>query len=471
VTIWTDNPNDIDKNKYFSDPNKVTVNSLPEPNSLSLTSTKTPFVLGTGDQEEDGATVDLSNTPGSPPEIELPTNSNGENISGVLFRGEHLDGPPSNFYFDSERSFDDVVKLDDPVQGLERFADWNDISSFKFDELDVGELNLASNSKDVLGIVGESSIDLDSSLENENTSPDDQPRSLFIATQDGPLTVNADPGDDFEYDLDNENNWFFYARGANSNLTFESTFSAIDPGSNSSLTSGGEIRAFAENNIDVQSGAKLEAREVKARAGNTIDLSNSSQLRALVENGASGGLVSVRTQDGPVVMKADSSEDEIKLETCESSCSLSNLSGEVLVESGLASGHNGRIETKNAKLRADTLKMKSYGPSGELIVGKGTTLSASDQMKLYAPGSSGKVLFKNNVTLNGGGDIDIAASTVEIVNGAVVTNPNPVEGGPSTNVYSDNHNYGKSGFGKFEHTPDKDPLDERPAFNDDNLGS
>ena len=88
-------------------------------------------------------------------------------------------------------------------------------------------------------------------------------------------------------------------------------------------------------------------------------------------------------------------------------------------------------------------------------------------ISLYAPGSNGTVDFTNNVTLSGTSVKQIAANTVIINNGKIVT----VLGPSAVNVYTNNANYsgyGGNGFtsgtfaGKGANTPQ--PLSAAPHF-------
>ena len=81
---------------------------------------------------------------------------------------------------------------------------------------------------------------------------------------------------------------------------------------------------------------------------------------------------------------------------------------------------NGTITFNNASVHADVLKVGALGTNGVLNIGAGT-LSGDTTLKLYASGSNGRIDFVSNATLNSESNVLIAANTVTINNGIVVT--------------------------------------------------
>ena len=81
---------------------------------------------------------------------------------------------------------------------------------------------------------------------------------------------------------------------------------------------------------------------------------------------------------------------------------------------------DGAITFNNASINADVFKTRVFGANGTLTVGGGA-LSGNTELKLYAPGSNGRVDFISNVTLNSESNVILAAQTVTINNGVVVT--------------------------------------------------
>jgi len=103
-------------------------------------------------------------------------------------------------------------------------------------------------------------------------------------------------------------------------------------------------------------------------------------------------------------------------------------------------GANGIINLTNATLMADTIKVGALGANGTLNIGGGT-ISADTLIHLYAGGSNGTIDFNGNVTLSGNSAKMIAANTVIINNGNIVT----ILGPSPASVFTNHPNY--TGFG------------------------
>jgi len=95
---------------------------------------------------------------------------------------------------------------------------------------------------------------------------------------------------------------------------------------------------------------------------------------------------------------------------------------------------------QNVNVRGDVVKIGAFGGNGQLRIGGGI-IDASNTIKLYAPGSDGEIRFTNDVTLSGSSLKTIAANTVTIDSGKLVT----INGGRAAQVFTRNANY--SGFG------------------------
>jgi FecR protein len=81
---------------------------------------------------------------------------------------------------------------------------------------------------------------------------------------------------------------------------------------------------------------------------------------------------------------------------------------------------DGAITFNNVTAHADVLKVGALGTNGVLTIGGGS-LSGDTMLKLYAGGSNGAIDFVSNVTLSSETNVLIAANTVTINNGVVVT--------------------------------------------------
>jgi hypothetical protein len=107
---------------------------------------------------------------------------------------------------------------------------------------------------------------------------------------------------------------------------------------------------------------------------------------------------------------------------------------------------SGTFTLNNVTIAADTVKVGVFGTNGTLRIGGGRGISATTLLHLYAPGSNGIVDFVSNVTLSStNSPVAIAANTVTIENGVVVT----IGGTTPANVFTNVPNYtGSGGNGK-----------------------
>ena len=133
---------------------------------------------------------------------------------------------------------------------------------------------------------------------------------------------------------------------------------------------------------------------------------------------------------------------------------------------------NGTITFNNAGPHADVLKAGVFGTNGVLNI-SGGTLSADTTLKLYAPGSNGQLNFISNVTLGGNGAKILAANSITIFNGVVVTigGPNPadvfvnfVAGIPNANYTGFGGNGNTTGTFAGAGANDPEPLSIAPPF-------
>ncbi len=138
---------------------------------------------------------------------------------------------------------------------------------------------------------------------------------------------------------------------------------------------------------------------------------------------------------------------------------------------------DGAITFNNASVNADVLKVGALGTNGVLNIGGGglATLSADTTLKLYASGSNGQLNFVSDVTLGGNSAKILAANSVTIVNGVLVT----IGGRLPTDVYTgftgDTPNANYTGFGGNNSTTgtfggagatDPQPIENAPPFDD-----
>jgi hypothetical protein len=195
-------------------------------------------------------------------------------------------------------------------------------------------------------------------------------------------------------------------------------------------------------NINISSGAP---------AITAINISSSAQLLALLDAAGAPG------PGGKILVTATGSTSGI------------NVQGTLRADGGavdVQQTNSGVITISGATLRGDIVKVAALGADGALFIGK-STISADTILKLYAPGSAGLIEFTDNVSLSGASVKTIAADTVTIDAGKVVTVSGPAvdvfvnftNGGvtPKAN-YSASSGGNGSTTGMFSGTGAKNPL-------------
>ena len=257
-------------------------------------------------------------------------------------------------------------------------------------------------------------------------------------TLNGPLSLKGGDGDVTVADAGG-NGGTLNITGNNITLN-AAVIASSGQNSNSSLTggTGGTVNIAAQgavnlkNNIEVSSNDGNRRRSARggninitssATSGNAISVSSSAQLLALLNAAAPGpgGSIKLVAAGGNISMNGSAQADRGTVEITNN-------------------GANGTIGLTNAMISADTVKIGALGTNGTLNVGGGS-INADTLLELYAGGSNGTIDFTNNVTLSGTAAKSIAANTVIINNGRIVT----VLGPTAVNVFTNNPNY--TGFG------------------------
>jgi hypothetical protein len=159
-------------------------------------------------------------------------------------------------------------------------------------------------------------------------------------------------------------------------------------------------------------GGNVTLTSNKSSSGTAITIGNTGQLLALLDAAAPG-------PGGKITIVANGNGG-----------SSVNVNGTVTASKGTVdirhNGVNGTVNVSdasglnNALLSGDVVKVGALGTNGVLTVGRGT-LSANDTLKLYGASADGEVRFVDNVTIGGQNFTIIAANTVTINNGKVVT--------------------------------------------------
>jgi hypothetical protein len=246
--------------------------------------------------------------------------------------------------------------------------------------------------------------------------------------------------------------------GGTVNITTGGTLTVNSKVEVSSASTSTPIRRSAK-------GGNINLTSNKSSAGTAITIGNTGQLLALLDAAAPG-------PGGKITILANGNGG-----------SSVNVNGTVTASKGTVdirhTGTNGKVNISdasglnNALLSGDVVKVGALGGNGVLTVGRGT-LSANDTLKLYGASADGEVRFVDNVTIGGQNFTIIAANTVTINDGKVVT-----VNGARADVYTGfrgsipNANY--SGFGGNNSTSgtfagaganNPQPIGNAPPFDD-----
>jgi FecR protein len=212
----------------------------------------------------------------------------------------------------------------------------------------------------------------------------------------------------------NSNNSLYGGNGGTVNLTGQNTVT-VNNTIQVSSSDGNLRRSASGGNINIKSNAK---------AGTAISVTSSAQLLALLDAAAPGpgGSIKFTSAGGAINMSGTAQADRGTIE---------------ITNNGTVGG---TINLTNATLMADTIKVGALASNGTLNI-SGGTISADTLLKLYAGGSSGTIDFIDNVTLSGNSAKIIAANTVIINNGKIVT----ILGPSAADIFTNNPKY--TGFG------------------------
>ena len=195
--------------------------------------------------------------------------------------------------------------------------------------------------------------------------------------------------------------------GAGGNVTLSSAKGQVSVGASGAATvikvSSGDATGLS-NRRSSTSGGSISVSSA-APAITAINISSSAQLLSLLDAAAPPG------PGGKIIISATGSTSGV------------NVQGTLQADHGavdVRQTNSGVVTVNGATLRGDIVKVAALGANGTLFIGK-SVISADTILKLYANGSNGLIDFTDNVTLNGTSVKTIAADTVTIDNGKVVT--------------------------------------------------
>jgi hypothetical protein len=358
--------------------------------------------------------------------------TNGVTDLGKIYRGASQDGPLSTWLGSSPSSFDSVDFFNSGSGGGFNNPSEIPIPGFLFAALQLDGDPKVSNASGypLLGLVSQGDI---------NSSPSGTVFTFSGMQQVGLVALNGSinlSGISFA----NFGELFIYARGTGSNLTLAAPISNLnrvqlraegDIQVNAPVTVNGTVqdhrgfKALAGNNLVIGSTVTSTGGGITLQSLGGITLTNSSQLLSMLDSMGNGG---------QVLILASGSDTPI------------NVSGSIQADQGEVdirqTGVAGQTTLNNATIRGDVIKVSALGTNGTVNIGSGNAINADTVIKLYAPGSNGTLNFLNSVTLTSPSNI-LAANTINISQGAVVTISNP--GNTAAQVFTNNPNY--FGFG------------------------
>jgi ferric-dicitrate binding protein FerR (iron transport regulator) len=219
-------------------------------------------------------------------------------------------------------------------------------------------------------------------------------------------------------------------------------------------------------------GASIVAASVDINARRDVNVSSVSGIGALDRVRITAGR-NVNITGGTTIFVGDSEELWLLSQTGPASLEVLAQNGSITmdgvsVDAGVIDlqSQRGNITLANTVMSADAIKARTLAPDGTIVI-SGSTLDASNLIRLYANGSNGSVRFTGPSSSLSAGLIDIAGKTVTIDAGTQVQ----VNG--NLRVFTDNaqfSNAGATGRGTFvdmESTPvevNKRTFRERPRF-------
>ncbi len=255
----------------------------------------------------------------------------------------------------------------------------------------------------------------------------------------------------------------FYFEGIGSDLIFYAPASKIELFGTVDL-SDGDFYAFAGTETDFD-GAYIVANDVRVglaggsngpvivqdtdiMATGQIDLASSGSVEVtnstLRSDPAGGASVSVENTNELLAL-AHASEEALERIFLEGGSGGVSVNNSTLEAPDVEIFSDTGVSLDNVTINSDRLIVEALGSDGVLKIGNNSSLSAAQIMKLYARGSSGKVLFDGPASLKSN-EIHIAGRIVEILSGVNVDVDSP-----NLNVYTGpgGDRFGTTGFGDF----------------------
>ncbi|HEX4638577.1 MAG TPA: FecR family protein [Chthoniobacterales bacterium] len=401
---------------------------------------------------------------------------------GKIYRNVAKDGLPSDYFFGSTTSFDKASGFNLSIT--------QPTAAFRFKDLlvfGVPTIKVPKGGARNLAFIAEGTINPEAP---GGTLTFPGMNSVLFATEAGSLNFST------PISFSDINDLTFYARGAASTLFVQSdmfnvgALTLLSEGlltifnSSETLTTssgnGGTLTGLSDGDILVESSHIMATSGILPLGGAPAGAGGSVSLTS--KNGGitlSGSTIQVSSADPPGTPNRRSSArggtisiesnrpDNVAIQINSSSQLLSLLEAAAPGPGGLITikatglkstvsiggtieathggvdirhaGDLGTIDLDQITVRGDIIKIAVLGTNGVLTIGGGT-LSADSILKLYAPSSSGMIRFISDCTIGAKVTNIIAAGTVTIAGGVMVT----VTGSP-VSVFTNAAHY--TGFG------------------------
>ncbi len=324
-------------------------------------------------------------------------------------------------------------------------------------KLTINATTLTFNPTGGIGTVNFNGADAGGFGSSQPTTPGDG--GTFIANATGDITTNSDSPITATTGLIDPNLSNVQYSGAGGAVELNSDSGTVSVDSTIQVSSA-EPTPGVGTYRSSESGGNITVTSGKS-TGVAIDLSNSTQLLSLLHDTAPGpgGTIMVQATgasseiDGRGTMEADFGTVDIR---------------QTGTDGAIVLGGTGFTPDMVA-LRGDIVKVGALGTNGTLTIGQGT-ISADVLLHLYAGGSNGTINFVADVTLDGNSAKIIAANTINIFDGVVLT----INGPTPAKLYTNNPNFSSVSGGNDVHSgeihgtagSEIHPLSEAPGFDD-----
>jgi hypothetical protein len=361
--------------------------------------------------------------------------TNGTTDFGKIYRGPELDGPASLWFFGATRDFDSMIGFDEGIF----IGNLAPVAAFKF-----SALSLIGNPTIVIGDGGPNNLALISVGDLTSGPPGgvldfSNLSLLFLATQDGSITLSSD------LTFQNIPTLGVYARGAGSSLTFDSSVSGT---AIVGLVSEGNIEATNSLTIAEASGTSApNGFIISLLAGQTINIGQDLNLSITNSDLMTTALITVNSLgdtnvngDGGINLTIDNAESEIQ-----GFASLGVLTGGNLTASTLnllLDNHDGGLLDGGASIFFNIVGTFTTGGDANLVLNNGDaggTIDLLSSLTLTAAEISIGGTLDSIIANNNGGNISGDAALLVSSTGALTI-------GGDAGFTIDNSAFGSAGF-------------------------